>query len=145
MKSSITAILLLCVILLSGGCVGDTAYTPPTASSSPREAGESRAEETFTEAFIQDRQGKVWDVTQAQKYGLVPSGFQFGLGPYAIRPIMNPQMLSPGDYGYPSDYEGFLILGASLNGFARAYPIAVLSRHEVANEQFGDAHVAVAY
>ena len=37
------------------------------------------------------------------------------------------------------------MIGTSLNGFTRAYPIELLSRFEVANEQFGEAHVAVAY
>lgn len=123
-----------------GGCGGDTAThsTPQTRQTVAVEQRET--------VFITDRTGKRWDVTHARdKYGLVPSGYQYGLGPYAIRPIMNPQMLFPNDRGYPESSEYFLILGTSLNGFARAYPIAVLSRHEVANEQFGDIHAAVAY
>ena len=54
-------------------------------------------------------------------------------------------MLSPGDPGYPLDTDSFAIMGTTLNGFTRAYPILVMSRHEVANERFGEAHVAVAY
>ena len=76
---------------------------------------------------------------------MVPSGFQFGLGPFAILPIVNPRMLSPGDRDYPSRFGTFRVMGASLNGFTRAYPLGVMSGHEVVNEQFGDAHVAVAY
>ena len=110
---------------------------------------ETRSEATLEQrevVFITDRTGKKWDVTHARdKYGMIPSGYQYGLGPYAIRPIMNPRMLFPNDLGYPGSNDIFLILGTSLNGFTRAYPIGVLSRHEVANEQFGDAHVAVAY
>ena len=123
-----------------GGCGGDT-----TTRSNPGTI-QTAAVEQRDMIFITDRTGKRWDVTHARdKYGLVPSGYQYGLGPYAIRPILNPQMLFPDDLGYPESSEYFLVLGTSLSGFARAYPIAVLSRHEVANEQFGDIHVAVAY
>ena len=73
---------------------------------------------------------------------LRPSSFQCGLGPYAIPPIMDPQMLSPGDPGYPASHETFPVLGVSLNGFTRAYPISAMSRHEIANERFGDDYVA---
>ena len=54
-------------------------------------------------------------------------------------------MLSPGDEGYPSDDDDFLVIGVNLKGFTRAYPIYIMRWKEVANEQFGDAHVAVAY
>ena len=71
--------------------------------------------------------------------------FENGLGPFAVKPIINATMLSPGDLNYPLDSQGILVIGTSLNGFTRAYPIEILSRFEVANEQFGEAHVAVAY
>jgi len=81
-----------------------------------------------------------------------PSKFQFGLGPNAIRPILTPRMLSPGDTGYPEDEAGFLVLGTTLNDGTRplsdgtrSYSIIDLSRHEIADEKFGNLHVAVAY
>ena len=76
---------------------------------------------------------------------MVPERFAHGLGIHFIRPILNPRMLSPGDEGYPSDDDDFLVIGVNLNGFTRAYPIYIMRWKEVANEQFGDAHVAVAY
>tara|TARA_Y100000588_G_C14100060_1_gene858398 strand:+ start:592 stop:756 length:165 start_codon:yes stop_codon:yes gene_type:complete len=54
-------------------------------------------------------------------------------------------MIHPGDPDYPSTRSTFLVMGVQLNGFTRAYPIRVMSRVEVANEKFGEAHVAVAY
>jgi len=85
-------------------------------------------------------------VTHAwEQYGFVPEEFQFGLGPFAIPPIMDPEMLMPGDPGYPGDSASFLVLGVFLNGAARAYPIPIMSQHEVAEERFGDTYVAVAY
>lgn len=78
--------------------------------------------------------------------------FQFGLGPNAIRPILNPKMLFPGDALYPDDEADFLVLGTTLNNGTRplsdgtrGYSIVDLTRHEIADEKFGDLHVAVAY
>jgi len=96
--------------------------------------------------FIKDNTGKSWNVTHAvNEYGFIPQQFQFGLGPFAIRPILDPKMLDPGESGYPGDSEGFLVIGSTLNGETRAYPLDVLSRHEVADEKFDTVHVAVAY
>ena len=93
-----------------------------------------------------DHTGKEWDVTHAARnYGMEPLMFENGLGPFSIIPIMNANMLSPGDLNYPPDSSTLLVIGTSLNGFTRAYSIEVLGKFEVANEQFGDAHVAVAY
>jgi hypothetical protein len=96
--------------------------------------------------FIEDRTGKRWDVTHAEnKYGLKAERFQFGLGPNAIPPILNPEFLSPGEVGYPASDQTFLVIGTALNNDPRAYSISDLTRHEVADEQFGSTHVAVAY
>ncbi len=96
--------------------------------------------------FITDRTGKRWDITHAVKeYGFEPDGFQFGLGPNAIRPIIGASMICPGEDGYPADNAVTRIMGTSLNGETRAYPLDVMSYHEVAIERFGEAHVAVAY
>ena len=129
----------LWALVFASGCGygSDVVYNPSApAYDAERDLGEF--------ATIQDRTGKIWDVTHAREYDMVPSGFQFGLGPFAILPIMNPRMLSPGDQDYPTRFGTFRVMGASLNGFTRAYPLGVMRGHEVANEQFGDAHVAVA-
>ena len=96
--------------------------------------------------FIVDRTGKRWDVTHAKKrYAMEPSKFQFGLGPNAIRSILTPKMLSPGDSGYPANEADFLVLGTTLHDRTRSYSIIDLTRHEIADEKFGNLHVAVAY
>ena len=108
--------------------------------------GPARVFQEEGNVLITDRTGKSWDVTHARdQYDLQPSGFQFGLGPFAIRPINNPLMWAPGESGYPETGGIFLVLATQLNGFTRAYPIAIMSRHEIANEKFGETHVAVAY
>ena len=108
--------------------------------------GDARVVQRDDRILIVDRTGKEWDVTHAvQKYGFVAENFQFGLGPFAIRPILKPEMLSPGDAGYPDPRETFLVLGTVINNEARAYPIPVMTWHEIADESFGETHVAVAY
>lgn len=99
-----------------------------------------------TEIFIVDATGKKWEIGHAvRQYGFEPVKFQFGLGPNAIPPILDPQMIWPGQPGYPDDGSTFLVLGISLEEDARAYSIQRLSSSEVADEKFGDVHVAVAY
>jgi len=99
-----------------------------------------------SDILIRDNTGKEWDVTHAvEKYGFVASQFQFGLGPFAIRPIKEPEMLFPGESGYPSKNSDLLVIGTTINKESRAYPLDVLSRHEIADEIFGEQHVAVAY
>ncbi len=103
------AIFGLWALVFSSGCGygGDVAYNPSApAYNTERDIGRST---------VQDRSGKIWDVAHAQKYGMVPSGFEFGLGPFAIKPIMNPQMLSPGDQDYPSRDGTFRVMGASVS------------------------------
>ncbi len=96
--------------------------------------------------FIVDATGKKWDVTHAvRRYGFDPNKFQYGLGPFAIRPIIDPNMLSPGDPGYPEDREAFLVIGTRVEGEARAYPLDVMITHEIVDDQFGETYVAVAY
>jgi hypothetical protein len=96
--------------------------------------------------LITDATGKQWDVTHAvNTYGFDPQGFQFGLGPDAIPPIIGSGMLSPGDPFYPDDDATFLVIGTTIGGESRAYPIHILNRHEVVDESFGDVHVAVGW
>lgn len=107
---------------------------------------DEEVEEKEQKVFLVDQTGKEWDITHAvNAYGFDPDRFMFGLGPDAIRPILKPEMICPGQEGYPEDNAGFTVLGTSLNGFARAYNLVVMSKHEVVDEVFGDAHVAVAY
>lgn len=131
-------------LLVSSGCGngGDVAYNPSPRTTAQPDQAHDQGQEPLV---IQDRTGKTWDVAHALNYNMQPAGFQYGLGPFAIKPIMDPRMLSPGDQNYPANFDNFRVMGTSLNGFTRAYPIDVMSRHEVANEQFGETHVAVAY
>ena len=144
--------MLLFTGLVITGC-GDQSLSPQGPVSTTREgaydtppAPATAPSSSSGRFLITDQTGKNWDVTHAwQRYGFIPEEFQFGLGPLAIPPIMDPQMLAPGDPGYPEDSASFLTMGVFLNGSARAYPIRIMSRHEVANERFGEIRAAVAY
>lgn len=96
--------------------------------------------------YIVDRTNKKWDVTHAvNQYGFNAGSFQFGLGPNAIKPINNPQMISPGEAGYPSNSNTAQVIGTTLYNSTRAYPLNVLSSHEIVNETFAQRPVAVGY
>ena len=73
-------------------------------------------------ALITDKTGKTWDITHARdRYDLHPSDFQFGSGPFSIRPINDPLMWSPGESGYPATDEVFLVMATRFNGMTKAY------------------------
>jgi hypothetical protein len=135
----------LVLFFLIAWCLATSCKDSTTAPLS-NEIGEQQVEETEEKIFITDETNKEWDVTHAvNHYGFEPARFQFGLGPNAIQPILNPQMLSEGDAGYPSSDASFLVMGVNLNGHVRAYRLTIMSYHEVVDEQFGDSYVAVAY
>ncbi len=96
--------------------------------------------------IITDRQSHDWDISTAvYKYGFEPQDFDYGLGVNVIRPIVQPVLLAPGDADYPGDGEDFSLVGIELTGEARAYPIDILTRHEIVNDVVGGAHLAVSY
>lgn len=95
---------------------------------------------------ITDQRGHVWDISTAvYAYGFQPDEFDHGLGVNVIRPISGPDFYAPGDPGYPADGDDFPLVGLTRGGEARAYPVEILSRHEIVNDSIGDAHLAVSY
>jgi len=96
--------------------------------------------------FIVDRTNKKWDVTHAvEVYNFQAASFNHGLGPFAIQPINDPEMAAPGEAGYPSSNETVQIIGANLYNDTRAYPLNVLTIHEIINESIAGQPLAVAY
>jgi len=95
---------------------------------------------------IVDRTAKIWDITHAVlEYGLYPDSFFYGLGPDWFPPLLNPQFLSPDDPGYPGPNETFEVIGTTINGESRAYPVSFFPGREVIDDQFGPDPVVVAY
>jgi hypothetical protein len=103
--------------------------------------------------LITDQTGKSWDITLAVKnYGMNKEDFKIGLGPNAITPINFPEMIAPGESGYPEEGSSERVIGVSINGESRAYLISAIaslgdisSLHEVVNDIVGGEQVAILY
>ena len=54
-------------------------------------------------------------------------------------------MISQKDRGYPGSGDDMIVIGVSLNGHTRAYPIRYLFSHEVVDDEFDRTYVAVSY
>jgi hypothetical protein len=54
-----------------------------------------------------------------------------------------PRFISPGDENLPRSHDR--VLGLSLNGITKAYPIAILNWHEIVNDEFSGEPVVVTY
>jgi hypothetical protein len=142
LRSRITPLSLLLILLLILSC-------RESGSSSQEDITEVIFKPDTTDSggiFIRDWTGKEWDVTHAvEKYGFEAERFRHGLGPYAIQPILNPELISTEDPRF-NDIDGEnLVIGTVINGSARAYPLSVLRSHEIVNEKFYRTHVAVGY
>jgi len=152
-------LLLALLVVAVSGC-GQEQEPQPVPTSAPAEAGGipplvcGTALPPTPPATVQggppveitDRQGHVWDISTAvYKYGFEPDEFDYGLGVNVIRPISGPDFFAPGDPGYPPDGDDFPLVGLTRVGEARAYPVEILSRHEIVNDFVADAHLAVSY
>ena len=115
-----------------------------TVTHSP--ADSTRVVQAADTIFIIDKTGKKWDVTFAKNnFNMDPSRYQYGIGPFAITPVLEPVMLSLDDPGYPDANEEGLVLGVKMFGEIRAYHLDSLRCHEIVNDRFGDTYVAPAY
>ena len=93
------------------------------------------------EAFIQDRTGERWEVTQAKSLGFDPEKFQYGLGRHAFTPLDDSSLEKN-----PDNVDDRLrVIGVADGSAARAYSVSKLSRHEVANSFIGSTPIAAAY
>lgn len=96
--------------------------------------------------YLTDMTGKKWDFT----YAIVALDFDrlkfsASAGPYARPPMTEFEFAKPGDRTYPPPFATVRIVGTSVGGDARAYPLASISRNEVVDDMFGEVPVAVAY
>lgn len=111
---------------------------PPTAPATPLPGSEP--------IFITDRMGEDWDISTAvRKYGYERDRFDYGLGLFVIRPIIDPGVARPGDPAYPRPDDGMPVIGITVRGEARAYPVAPMSSHEVANDTIAGVHLAATW
>lgn len=83
---------------------------------------------------------------------------QFGIGKDSIRAIDDPLFVSPDDTRLlelprshyrkekrPKTTDGIRVIGFSLGGASRAYPVALLDGHELVNDEFGGKPVTVGW
>jgi len=110
---------------------------------------ESASDKKWKPIHLVDRYGERFDITHAvQHYNMRKEWFEFGIGKNTIRPINHHHMIAPGESGYPATSgwgDGPQVIGVSIEGEARSYPIDVLARHEVCNETIGNTQAAVAF
>jgi hypothetical protein len=76
---------------------------------------------------------------------LVPPSeiFWGGVRRDGIPPIHAPKFVAASDAGFLRKKDR--VLGIVRNGVAKAYPIRILDRHEVVNDEFGDEAIVVTY
>jgi hypothetical protein len=60
-----------------------------------------------------------------------------------IPAITSPQTVAPADARFLKANDR--VVGVALNGQARAYPISILTQHEIVNDKLGDTPIAVTY
>ncbi len=66
-----------------------------------------------------------------------------GVSRDGIPSINNPRFVAASDADFLKDKDR--VLGVYRNGFAKAYPVKILDRHEVVNDRFGDEAITVTY
>ncbi len=71
------------------------------------------------------------------------SQISVGLPEGAIPEISNPVFITADNVTYPHDDD--IVIGVTYNGVAKAYPLNILSWHEVVNDNFSGKPVAITY
>jgi len=96
--------------------------------------------------ILVDRDGFSWDITNAVlKHRIAEQWWDFGLGRFTIRPIINPRMINPGETGYPRPSDNTDIVAVSFNGDTRAYKIPDLNAREAVNDVVDGVPIAATY
>jgi len=96
--------------------------------------------------YLTDLTGAKWDISHAiRDYGFDLKGFSPSKGPYARPPIIDPQMISPNEPGYPREGANARVIATYIGGEGRAYPIDLIVRNEVVNDRVTGTPVTVAY
>ena len=131
-RRSILMPLLLMLLLLPGAALAQLSCDNPPAPFDD-------------EARLRNWQ-RVWDLTDVclRQEGVFDEIISGGVGRDGIPPIDNPQFddLETAD-AWLQDYSPVIAL--EIDGVARAYPLAILTRHEIANDIVGGVPVAVTF
>jgi hypothetical protein len=96
--------------------------------------------------IITDLKGEDFDITAAVlEYNMGVTWWEFGVGRFTIRPLIDPLMIGPGDVGYPRDDNTSEILGVQINDDVRAYLLGDIRNREVVDDVVDGQPVAVIY
>lgn len=77
-----------------------------------------------------------------------PARFQYGIGRDTIPSVDEPRFLAHSDDALRTEFginDATVVIGFEHNGIARAYPVAMLNRHEVVNDEFDGEPFAVCW
>jgi len=99
------------------------------------------AERGKSGAYILDRTGERWDISQAESIGFKPEKFQYGIGSHAFTPL-DGSYLKPATTSIPSNLR---VIGIAAGNEAHAYSVSKLSHHETANTTLNSQPIVVAY
>ena len=120
------------ILILLTVFAGFTSANNSHSASVEREGGK---------AYIVDRTGSRWDVTEAESLGFKPERFQYGLGKNAFSPL-DDTFLKESGKDVPQNLR---IIGVEEDASSQAYSVARLTRHEVSNSTLGKKPIAVGY
>lgn len=93
------------------------------------------------QAYILDRTGVRWLMTQAETLGFRLERFLFGIGKDAYVPLDDKYFSDPG----VDIFDGLRVIGLADGDEAKAYSIPRISRHEVVNSSINEKPVAVIF
>ena len=89
--------------------------------------------------------GEWFDVTDSP---LDPDGYQFGIGKDSILAIDRPAFVAIDEREQLREHgigDATVVIGYVHNGAAKAYPISIMNRCELVNDQIGGKHVTVGW
>lgn len=96
--------------------------------------------------IITDLRGEDFDITSAVlEYRMAVTYWEYGVGRFTIRPLIDPLMIGPGALGYPPDANTSEILGLQFEDDVRAYLVGDIRNREVVDDVVNGIPVAVIY
>ena len=96
--------------------------------------------------IIIDRDNWEFDITAAVlEYRMAVQYWEFGLGRFTIRPVVDPLMIGPGHRDYPDSTNTSEILGVAYGDDVRAYKIGDMFDKEVVDDVVNGTPIAVSF
>jgi hypothetical protein len=96
--------------------------------------------------IITDRRGEDFDITSAVlEFRMAVQYWEFGLGRYTIRPVINPRLVASGEPGYPRPNDMTDVCAVKFEDDIRAYKLHDMNSHEVVDDVVNGVPIAVAY